>query len=81
MAVAPRTGRSSNSRAGPLQALVAMAGMGMDAYGVHMMGDYFTAYSNNWGDFVSSDFQTLMGKAPRSWADFSRDFSSAFGGK
>ena len=63
------------------QALVAMAGMGMDAYGVHMMGDYFTAYSNNWGDFVSSDFQTLMGKAPRSWADFSRDFSSAFGGK
>ena len=63
------------------QALASMAGMGMDAYSVHMMGDYLTAYSNNWGDFVSSDFQTLMGKAPRSWADFSRDFASAFGGK
>jgi uncharacterized protein YbjT (DUF2867 family) len=60
------------------QACASMAKMGMDAYAVNMMADYFTAYSANWGDLVSSDFQNLMGKAPRSIADFSKDFGAAF---
>lgn len=63
------------------QAGAAMAGMGMDPYSVDMMTDYFKAYSENWGDLVTNDFQTLMGKAPRSFATFAQDFATVFGGK
>lgn len=60
------------------QACAAMAKMGMDTYSVNMMADYFVAYSSNWGDLVSSDYQNLMGKAPRSISDFAKDFGAAF---
>ena len=63
------------------QAATSMSQMGMNAYAVNMMCDYLTAYSENWGDFVTNHFQSLMGKAPRSFADFARDFAPAFGAK
>ncbi len=59
----------------------AMGQMGMDDWAQNMMADYFNAYSRNWGDFVTDDIQKVMGKPPRSIADFARDFAGAFGKK
>ncbi len=53
----------------------------MDAWNVAALSDYFAAYSNNWGDFVTDDFQRVTGKAPSSFATFARDYAQAFGGK
>jgi uncharacterized protein YbjT (DUF2867 family) len=58
-----------------------LAGMGVDDWMITSSIDYFTAYSNNWGDFVTDDFQRVSGKAPRAFATFARDFAAAFGGK
>ena len=63
------------------QAIQAMQAMGLDAFGLNMMTDYFNAYSNNWGDFTTNDYQNVTGKAPRAFADFAHDFATAFGGK
>lgn len=62
------------------QQLAGFAQMGVDAFGLNLYKDYLTAFSDNWGDVSSSDFLNLMGKTPRSFADFARDFSAAFGG-
>ncbi len=59
----------------------AMAQLGMDVWMQTAMMDYFEAYSNGWGDFVSEDFQRVMGRTPRSWAVFAKDFVGVFGGK
>lgn len=56
-----------------------MAQMGMDDWMVNLMCDYFKAYSANWGDVVTDDFQRVTGKAPRSIEQFARDFAQAFG--
>lgn len=53
--------------------------MGMDEWMANLLGDYSAAYSANWGDLVTDDFQRVMGKAPRSIVQFGRDFASAFG--
>jgi uncharacterized protein YbjT (DUF2867 family) len=53
--------------------------MGVDEWTANLLGDYSTAYSANWGDLVTDDFQRVTGKAPRSIAQFSRDFAVAFG--
>jgi uncharacterized protein YbjT (DUF2867 family) len=53
--------------------------MGMDEWMANLLGDYSTAYSANWGDLVTDDFQRVMGKTPRSIAQFGRDFAAAFG--
>lgn len=63
------------------QAAQSMAGMGMDEWMVEAMSNYFTAYANGWGDFVTDDFQRVTGKAPRAFATFAKDFAAAFGGK
>ena len=56
-----------------------MAQMGMNAWMANLLCDYFAAYSANWGDLVTDDFQRVIGKAPRSIAQFARDFAGAFG--
>jgi hypothetical protein len=56
-----------------------MAQMGLDDWMVNLMCDYFTAYSANWGDLVTDDFQRVTGKAPRNIEQFARDFAQAFG--
>lgn len=53
--------------------------MGTDEWTANLLGDYSAAYSANWGDLVSDDFQRVTGKAPRSIAQFGRDFARAFG--
>ena len=57
----------------------AMAQMGMDDWTINLLGDYMTAYSANWGDLVTDEFKRVMGKAPRSIAEFAKDFAKAFG--
>jgi uncharacterized protein YbjT (DUF2867 family) len=56
-----------------------MVQMGMDDWMVNLMCDYFIAYSTNWGDLVTDDFQRVTGKAPRNIDQFARDFTQAFG--
>ena len=56
-----------------------MAQMGMDEWMVNLMCDYFTAYSDNWGDLITDDFQLVTGKAPRTIEQFAKDFARAFG--
>ena len=58
-----------------------MAQMGMDEWMVNLLCDYFAAYSANWGDVVTDDFQRVTGKTPRNIEQFARDFAQAFGKK
>lgn len=57
----------------------AMAQHGMDEISRTMLTDYFAAYARGWGDFVTDDVQRLIGRAPRSIADFARAVAPAFG--
>ena len=61
-------------------AVSSMTQMGMDEWMVNALSDYFAAYSRNWADLVTPDFQKVVGKEPRSFSDFARDFAGAFGG-
>lgn len=56
-----------------------MAGMGMDEFTRTLLCDYFTAYSNNWGDAVTDEVPRLLGRPARSIADFAQAVASAFG--
>jgi uncharacterized protein YbjT (DUF2867 family) len=59
----------------------ALTQMGLDPWMVNLTTDYLKAYSANWGDFATGDFQAVTGKAPRSIEQFARDFATAFGKK
>lgn len=64
----------------PLEAArQSMLQTGMDEWTVNLLCDYFAAYSTNWGDLVTDDFQHVVGKVPRSIAEFASDFAGAFG--
>ncbi len=52
--------------------------MGIDEWTANLLGDYSAAYSANWGDLVTDDFERVTGKAPRSIAEFAQDFAGAF---
>jgi len=56
-----------------------LAEKGMGEWAVHRFGEIFDAYAANGGDVVSGDFQRVMGKAPRSVAQFAQDFARVFG--
>jgi uncharacterized protein YbjT (DUF2867 family) len=56
-----------------------MAQLGLDDWMANLLCDYFAAYSANWGDRVTDDFQRVTGKAPRNIEQFARDFAQAFG--
>lgn len=54
---------------------------GADEWMVHLLLDYFAAYSTNWGDLVTPDFSHVVGKPARSVDDFAHDFVGAFSGR
>ena len=56
----------------------ALVQMGIDEWTANLLWDYSAAYSANWGSLVTDDFQRVTGKAPRSIAQFGKDFASAF---
>ena len=52
--------------------------MGIDEWTANLLWDYSAAFSANWGNLVTDDFQRVTGKAPRSIAQFAKDFAGAF---
>jgi uncharacterized protein YbjT (DUF2867 family) len=52
--------------------------MGIDEWTANLLWDYSAAFSANWGNLVTDDFQRVTGKAPRSTAQFAKDFAGAF---
>jgi uncharacterized protein YbjT (DUF2867 family) len=59
----------------------AMLGYGLVPWFVGMLVEYGQAYSEGWGDYVTSDFKTVAGHEARSFAQFAADFAPAFGGQ
>nr|WP_284313673.1 NmrA family NAD(P)-binding protein [Labrys miyagiensis] len=53
--------------------------MRIDEWSINSMKDYMAAFGSGWGDFVSDDFERVMGKAPRSFKQFASDFAGLFG--
>lgn len=47
--------------------------MGMGDWFADLMADYSKAYSENWGDIVTDDVEHVIGKPPRSIAQFSNE--------
>jgi uncharacterized protein YbjT (DUF2867 family) len=58
----------------------AMLGFGLSRWMVGNIVDYGRAYSEGWGDFVTSDFKDVTGHEARSFKQFATDFAPAFGG-
>ncbi len=58
----------------------AMLGFGLSRWMVGNIVDYGRAYSEGWGDFVTSDFKDVTGHDARSFKQFATDFAPAFGG-
>ncbi len=52
--------------------------MGIDEWMANLLWDYSAAFSANWGNLVTDDFQRVTGKAPRGIAQFGKDFAAAF---
>lgn len=48
----------------------AILGLGWGEWGARIMVDYSRAYSENWGDFVNSDAETIIGHKSRSFQNF-----------
>jgi uncharacterized protein YbjT (DUF2867 family) len=52
---------------------------GADAWIARVLRDYARAYAGNWGDFVSTDIPSLLGRPARSFESFAREvFQPAF---
>lgn len=51
---------------------------GVPEWIVGMLLEYGQAYASGWGDFTTSDFYDVIGRPPRSFADFARDHAHAF---
>ncbi|MGH3922154.1 MAG: NAD(P)H-binding protein, partial [Pseudonocardiaceae bacterium] len=52
--------------------------IGVPAWIVEMLIEYGQAYASGWGHFTTSDFHDVVGRPPRSFADFARDYADAF---
>ena len=64
----------------PVAAAVdAVTKMGADEYGQVALRDYFTAYASGWQSEPTTAVKDITGQAPRSIADFAREFAGAFG--
>lgn len=79
-AIGDAIGKPVRYEAVPLEAAwQSLVQTGMDEWMVNLLCDYFAAYSANWGDLVTDDFQRVVGKAPRSIVEFARDLAGYFG--
>jgi len=57
-----------------------MVGMGMPEWIADAFGEYFTAFSEGYGDFTTDDVEKVTGNPARSFEAFARDFAQVFGG-
>jgi hypothetical protein len=46
---------------------------GLDESVASMGAEYATAYADGWGDYTTTDFPDVMGRQPRTFAEFARD--------
>ena len=58
-----------------------MVSMGFPEWMADAMGEYTTAFSQGYGDFITDDVQLTTGNPARKFGDFARDFAQVFGGK
>ena len=65
----------------PLEAArEAMLGMGLPEWTADAFGEYMTAFSEGYGDWVTGDVEDVTGHPARSYETFARDFAQVFGG-
>ena len=57
-----------------------MIGMGLPEWIADAFGEYFTAFSEGYGDFTTPDVEKVTGNPARSYETFARDFAQVFGG-
>jgi hypothetical protein len=50
-----------------------MLGMGLDDWMSTLMRDYYQAYSEGWGDFVTDNVERMAGHPPRNLDQFVRE--------
>jgi uncharacterized protein YbjT (DUF2867 family) len=58
----------------PALAYEAMRQAGLDGSIASMGAEYAATYATGWGDYVTTDFADVMGRAPRSFAQFAREY-------
>ena len=58
----------------------ALVGMGLSEWFADALNEYFKAFSEGLGDFVTGDVQQLTGHPARSFETFAHDFAQAFSG-
>ena len=57
-----------------------MIGIGLPEWTADAFGEYFTAFSEGYGDFTTPDVEEVTGHPARSYEMFARDFAPVFGG-
>ena len=57
----------------------AMLGMGLPAWMVDAFGEYFKAFSEDYGDFTTNDVEQVTGHPARSYETFAHDYAHVFG--
>jgi uncharacterized protein YbjT (DUF2867 family) len=58
-----------------------MLDIGISPWLTGMLVEYGQAYATGWGDFTTTDFEEVVGRGPRSFADFARAHTTAFAGE
>lgn len=73
--------RPITAREIPTDAVVgSMSGAGVSEWLAEVVGrEYGAAYRSGWGDFVTQDFESVVGRPARGLVDFARDHASVFG--
>ena len=57
----------------------AMIGMGLPEWIADAFSEYFIAFSEGYGDFITDDVQLVTGNPARSYETFAGDFAEVFG--
>ena len=79
-ALAKALGKEVNYVDVPLEAgRQAMISMGLSEWMADAFGEYFTAFSEGYGDYTTPDVEQVTGNPPRSYETFARDFAHVFG--
>ncbi len=50
-----------------------LVGLGCDPWMAELLREYSQAYSENWGDLVTDSVETITGRVPRSFREFTAE--------
>lgn len=62
----------------PEQTLDNLLQAGLDAWAAEVLAEYRVAYGSGWGDFANDHVTSVLGRSPRSFAEFVRDHRAQF---